>query len=136
MAIPGSASAPFLGYTAEDFVAELDSWYPGPNATILLPYDPGVEIPVGLVGSKAYLGVVGDVFKAALEVSPSGSLEVDVLKNGVSVYTISVVAGVETVDAVGPFFSLVSGDKLQLQVISVTTVTSFCLTLIARRTAI
>lgn len=29
MAIPGSAQAPFLGYTAHECVADLDNWYPG-----------------------------------------------------------------------------------------------------------
>lgn len=141
MATPGSVEAPYLGYSAHTFVSNLDSWYPGLGspAQIVFPYyGAGAVVPVGVLGAKMYMTFPGTITLSALEVTPSGSMVLDILKNGSSICASArptVVAGTAQINTTltGWTVGFVAGDTLQVQVISVTTCTDFTLSLKALR---
>lgn len=116
-----------------------------PPAMIVLNYDTDVTlaeddldglVPLGLKGAPMYMTFAGRLTKAAFEVSPVGSLELNVLKNGVLWFTISVVGDTETVIEGVPLgiLDFAEGDTLQADVVSCDLVRSYTLTMAARRT--
>lgn len=102
-------------------------------------YDSGWIVFPMVIGAPMYMTFAGIITVSALSVFPTGSMVLDILKNGISITASAkptVVSGDVSVDSTltGWTKTFAAGDTLRVQVISATSVQAFVLSLDVTRT--